>query len=117
MAVLVDEYGGMAGIVTIEDLVEEIVGELDDELDTSEVEIETVDEHTTIVEGSIRVEEANGELSLQLPEGAYETVAGLILDQLGHLPQEGEQLQLDRVALTVLEMQGPRITRVQIMRR
>ena len=117
MAVLVDEYGGMAGIVTLEDLVEEIVGELDDELDTSEVEIETVDEHTTIVEGSIRVEEAKGELSLQLPEGEYETVAGLILDQLGHLPQEGEQLQLDRVALTVLEMQGPRITRVQIMRR
>ncbi len=116
MAVLVDEYGGMAGIVTLEDLVEEIVGELDDELDTTEVDIETVDEHTTIVEGTIRVVEANHELELALPEGEYETVAGLVLERLGRLPQEGEQLQIDGVALTVLEMQGPRISRVQIIR-
>jgi CBS domain containing-hemolysin-like protein len=116
MAVLVDEYGGMAGIVTLEDLVEEIVGELDDELDTTEVDIETVDEHTTIVEGTIRVAEANHELELALPEGEYETVAGLVLERLGRLPQEGEQLQIDGVALTVLEMQGPRISRVQIIR-
>ena len=118
MAVLVDEYGGMAGIVTLEDLVEEIVGELDDELDTTEVEIETVDERTMIVEGSVRIEEANDELKLHLPESdEYETVAGLILDRLGHLPQPGEQLQLDSVMLTVLEMQGPRISRIQIKRR
>jgi putative hemolysin len=116
MAVLVDEYGGMAGIVTLEDLVEEIVGELDDELDTIEVDIETVDEHTTIVEGSIRIVEANHELELALPEGEYETVAGLVLERLGRLPQEGEQLLIDGVALTVLEMQGPRISRVQIIR-
>ncbi|HZG68731.1 MAG TPA: hemolysin family protein [Herpetosiphonaceae bacterium] len=116
MAVLVDEYGGMAGIVTLEDLVEEIVGELDDELDTIEVDIETVDEHTTIVEGSIRIAEANHELELALPEGEYETVAGLLLERLGRLPQEGEQLQIDGVALTVLEMHGPRISRVQIIR-
>jgi putative hemolysin len=115
MAVLVEEYGGMAGIVTLEDLVEEIVGELDDELDTTEADIQTVDEHTTIVEGSIRVEELNDELKLELPEGEYETVAGLVLDKLGRLPTEGEQLLIDGVALTVLEMQGPRIARIQIM--
>lgn len=117
MAVLVDEYGGMAGIVTLEDLVEEIVGELDDELDTTEIDIETVDEHTTIVEGMTRIEVANDELELKLPEGEYETVAGLILDRLGHLPLVGEQLPLDGVVLTVLEMQGPRIARVEILRR
>lgn len=117
MAVLVEEYGGMAGIVTLEDLVEEIVGELDDELDTTNVDIETVDEHTTIVEGSVRVEDLNDELDLELPEGEYETVAGLLLERLGRLPQEGEQLQIDTIGLTVLEMQGPRIARVQILRR
>ena len=117
MAILIDEYGGMAGIVTLEDLVEEIVGEMDDELDTTDVEIETIDESTMIVEGSIRVEEANDELKLQLPEGEYETVAGFILNRLGHLPEPGEQLQLDGVVLTVVEMHGPRIARVQIKRR
>ena len=117
MAVLVDEYGGMAGIVTLEDLVEEIVGELDDELDSDEIDIETVDEHTTIVEGLTRIEVANDELQLKLPEGEYETVAGLILDKLGHLPQKGEQIPLDSVLLTVLEVQGPRIARVEITRR
>jgi putative hemolysin len=117
MAVLVDEYGGMAGIVTLEDLVEEIVGELDDELDTGDTEIETVDEHTTIVEGLTRIEVANDELKLRLPEGEYETVAGLILNRLGRIPSDGEQLPLDGVVLTVLEVQGPRIARVQIVRR
>jgi putative hemolysin len=107
----------MAGIVTLEDLVEEIVGELDDELDTTSVDIETVDEHTTIVEGSVRVEDLNHELDLELPEGGYETVAGLLLERLGRVPQEGEQVQIDIVGLTVLEMQGPRIARVKILRR
>lgn len=117
MAVLVDEYGGMAGIATLEDLVEEIVGELDDELDTTDVDIETVDEHTTIVEGMTRIETANDELHLDLPEGEYETVAGLILDRLGRIPQPGEQLPLDGTVLTVLDVQGPRIARVKILRR
>ena len=117
MAVLVDEPGGMAGIATLEDLVEEIVGEMDDELDTTDADIETVDEHTTIVEGLTRIETANDELSLHLPQGEYETVAGLILDRLGRLPQPGEQVHLDGVVLTVLELQGPRIARVQIKRR
>jgi CBS domain containing-hemolysin-like protein len=117
MAILVDEYGGMAGIATLEDLVEEIVGELDDELDIDDTDITTVDEHTTIVEGMTRVDVANEELDLKLPEGQYETVAGLILDRLGRIPQRGEQLQLDGVVLTVLELQGPRIARIQIRRR
>jgi putative hemolysin len=90
---------------------------MDDELDTTDADIETVDEHTTIVEGLTRIETANDELSLHLPEGEYETVAGLILDRLGRLPQPGEQVHLDGVVLTVLELQGPRIARVQIKRR
>ncbi len=96
MAVLVDEYGGMAGIVTLEDLVEEIVGELDDELDTTEVDFEVIDERTTLVDGSIHIDVANDQLGLKLPTGEYETVAGLMLDRMGHLPQVGEQVLLEQ---------------------
>ncbi len=116
MAVLVDEYGGMAGIVTLEDLVEEIVGELDDELDTTDVEYVTVDEHTTVVDGSVHIDAANDHLSLALPSGEYETVAGLILDRLGHLPQVGELVELPGLRMTVVEMQGPRIARIELTR-
>jgi putative hemolysin len=106
----------MAGIVTLEDLVEEIVGELDDELDTVDIEFEIVDERTTIVDGSVHVDATNNRLGLELPSGEYETIAGLILDRMGHLPQAGEQVHLDSLNLKVLEMQGPRIARVEITR-
>jgi CBS domain containing-hemolysin-like protein len=116
MAVLVDEYGGMAGIVTMEDLVEEIVGELADEGEADVQEVQTIDERTSIVEGQVRVEDINEELHLNLPEGDYETVAGMILTHLGRIPTPGESLTQQGVRLTVLDMQGPRIARVEIVR-
>lgn len=116
LAVLVDEYGGMAGIVTMEDLVEEIVGEMDDELEHDEADVQTVDEHTIIVDGNIRVAELNEEFDLDIPEGDYETLAGFILEQLGRLPNPDDTLTHQDYLLTVLEMQGPRIKRVRITR-
>jgi CBS domain containing-hemolysin-like protein len=116
MAVLVDEYGGMAGIITQEDLVEEIVGELDDELDTNPDDIREIDSQHAVVEGSARIEDVNDELELHLPSGEYETIAGFILEQLGRLPQVNEAIHHDSVVLTVLEMQGPRIASVEIRR-
>ena len=116
MAILIDEYGGMAGIATLEDLVEEIVGELDDELDSTVAEFQTIDERTVSVDGLLRIEEANDEFKLTLPMGEYETVAGFILEQLGRLPQLKEQVQYNGIIFTVLEMQGPRIARVEIKR-
>jgi putative hemolysin len=116
MAILVDEYGGMAGIVTMEDLVEEIVGELADEGEADAQEVQTIDERTSIVEGQVRVEDINEELHVNLPEGDYETVAGFILARLGRLPRPGESVRADGLHLTVLEMQGPRIARVEIVR-
>lgn len=116
LAILVDEYGGMAGIVTMEDLIEEIVGELDDEIERDEEEFQTVDEHTSIVEGNTRLEDVNEELDLDLPEGDYETLAGFLLEQFGRLPEPGESLDYQNVLITVLEMQGPRIKRVEIVR-
>ena len=116
MAILVDEYGGMAGIVTMEDLVEDIVGELADEGEADAQEVQTIDERTSIVEGQMRVEDVNEELHLNLPKGDYETVAGMILTHLGRIPNPGESLTQQGVRLTVLDMQGPRIARIEIVR-
>lgn len=116
MAVLIDEYGGMAGILTQEDLVEEIVGELDDELDTNPNDIQPIDAQHAVVEGGTHIDDVNDELELQIPTGEYETIAGFILEQLGRLPNTGETVQYNGVTLTVLEMQGPRISRVEIRR-
>lgn len=116
MAILIDEYGGMAGVVTMEDLIEEIVGELDDELEHDEAEVQTIDERTSVVEGQIRVEDVNEELDLDIPPGEYETLAGFILDQLGRLPDVGDGVNYKNVRMTVLEMQGPRIRQIEIKR-
>jgi CBS domain containing-hemolysin-like protein len=116
MAILIDEYGGMAGAVTMEDLIEEIVGDLDDELERDDQELTTIDEHTSVVEGQIRLEDVNQQLDLHLPDGDYETLAGFILERIGRLPQPGDSLTYNGIRLTVLEMQGPRIKQIEITR-
>jgi CBS domain containing-hemolysin-like protein len=116
MAVLIDEYGGMAGVVTLEDLIEEIIGDIDDNRQDPDENPQKIDERTTVVEGQIRVEDLNEELNLDLPTGDYETLAGYILLQLGRLPSEGDSVHYERVRFTVLEMQGPRIRRVEVTR-
>jgi CBS domain containing-hemolysin-like protein len=116
MAILIDEYGGMAGVVTMEDLIEEIVGDLDDERDRDDQELKTIDERTSVVEGQIRVEDVNAELGLGIPPGDYETLAGFVLDRIGRLPQTGDSLTFNGIRLTVLEMQGPRIKQIEITR-
>jgi len=126
MAVVVDEYGGTAGIVTLELLLEEIVGELGDELRPREREFEAVDERTIQVDGGMSIHDANEELELGLPEGEYETVAGFVLSLLGHIPQEGEQVVYNTaegtrgsgpgLRLVVTEMHGRKIERVLVQR-
>lgn len=117
MAILVDEYGGVAGALTIEDIVEEIVGELQDELDREPRPVRPVDERTLIVSGQLRVEEANEELGLGLPVSEeYETVAGFVLTYLQRLPSPGEVLRYRNLVLRVLEMHGPRIVWIEITR-
>ncbi len=117
MAILVDEYGGMAGVLTVEDIVEEIVGELGDEQDRRPRPFRTVDEHTVVISGQMRIEESNEKLGLSLPESEdYETIAGFILTYLQRLPVEGETFDYRDICLKVLTMRGPRIEQVQITR-
>ena len=113
MAVVIDEYGGTAGIASLSRLVEEIVGPVGDELAAAEKEYEIIDEHTFQIDGSMRVEEANEEMGLELPEGEdYETVAGFVLNLLGHIPRQGEQLRYKGLKLVITKMRGRKIEEV-----
>ena len=116
LAVIVDEYGGTAGIVTLELLLEEMVGRLGDELAEPEREFQTIDERTVHVDGGMSVHEAREELELAIPEGDYETVAGYVLSVLGHIPEEGEVVLGDGFRMTVTRVQGRKIEQVVVTR-
>jgi len=112
MAVVVDEFGGTAGIVSLSGLVEEIVGPVGDELAAAEKEYEAINEHTFQIDGGMRIEEANEEIGLELPEGDYETVAGFVLSLLGRIPRQGEQLRYKGLKLVVTKMKGMKIDEI-----
>ena len=118
MAVVIDEYGGTSGLVTIEDVLEEIVGEIRDEHDAAEsVEPELVRVKDTLVEidGRYNIDDINDELGLQLPEDEeYDTIAGFILANLGHVPESGEILELNGVVFTTLRATETQIEYVSI---
>jgi len=112
MAVVIDEYGGTAGIVSLSRLVEEIVGEVGDELAQVEKDYEAINEYTFQIDGNMRIEEANEEMGLELPEGNYETVAGFVLDLLGHIPNRGEQLRYKGLKIVITKMRGLKIEEI-----
>ena len=112
MAVVVDEFGGTAGIVSLSRLVEEIVGPVGDELAAVEKEYEVINEHTFQIDGGMRIEETNEEMGLELPEGDYETVAGFVLHLLGHIPTQGEQLRYKGLKLVITKMRGLKIEEI-----
>ena len=112
MAVVVDEYGGTAGIVSLSRLVEEVVGPVGDEFAEAEKEYEAINEYTFQVDGGMRIEEANEEMGLELPEGDYETVAGFVLHLLGRIPHQGEQLRYRGLKLVIIKMRGMKIEEI-----
>ena len=114
MVLLVDEHGSIAGLLTLQQIVGEVVGDITDE--GTEADIQRIDERTIQIEGSMRVEEANARLSLGLPEGEYETLAGFLLSRLGRIPRQGEQISYDGLRFTVSEMRGVKIERVKVTR-
>ena len=115
MAVIVDEYGGMAGIVTMEDLLEAIVGSIQDEYDNEEEEVTRTDENTLDVDASVEPEELQEHIGVKLPQGDYETLGGFLLDRLGHIPTEQEVVEFENVTFTVLSMEDRRIDRVRVV--
>lgn len=118
MAIVLDEYGGTAGLVTIEDLLEEIVGPILDEFDVDEEkQIETVDAHTTLVNGRMSVEEVNELLDLTLPVEDVDTIGGFVYRLLGHVPVQGEMVPFDGLDISVERVEGNRITKIRIARR
>jgi CBS domain containing-hemolysin-like protein len=116
MAIIVDEYGGTAGVVTLELLLEEMVGRVVDELGQPVEEFEAIDERTMRVDGGMSVDEAREELDLPLPEGDYETVAGYVLSVLGHIPKEGETVTGDGFSIRVAQVKGRKIEEVIVTR-
>ncbi|MBI2862859.1 MAG: HlyC/CorC family transporter [Chloroflexi bacterium] len=116
MAILVDEYGGTAGLVTIEDLLEEIVGEIRDEYGREEAKIQQLNEREAIVDASVSIDDVNEALGLDLIAGDIDTIGGLVYHTLGKLPELGETFSIDNTAFTVLSLAGRRIGKVRIQR-
>lgn len=116
MAVVVDEYGGTAGIVTMEDLVEEIMGNIRDEYDDEEEEIVEESENVFTVDGTAYIEEVNELVGEVIPEGDYDTLGGFIISQLGFLPKDGEMNEVvyENVKLTILNVEERRIGKVRV---
>ena len=114
LAVVVDEYGGAVGIVTVEDIVEEVVGEIRDEHDRTPDTVERLADGSYRVAGRARLEELNDALDLELPEGDFETVAGLVLATLHRIPLVGEVFRVRGYTVTVLEADKRRVLSVRI---
>ena len=113
---MVDEYGGTAGIVTMEDLIETIVGSIQDEYDDEDEDIEQLSENVFTVDGVIDIDELSEKLGRELPEGDYDTLAGLIMSKLGYIPKENEHptVEVAHTLFTVEEVNERRIEKVRV---
>jgi putative hemolysin len=116
LAIVVDEFGGTAGLVTLEDVIEELVGEISDEFDEEETAPEQLPDGTLVVNARMPLDEVNDLLERsELPEGDWDTVGGLVYSRLGHVPAEGESVETDGHRLVAEHVQGRRIGRVRIL--
>jgi putative hemolysin len=114
MAIVVDEYGGVDGIVTLEDLLEEIVGEIEDEFDLPDTSIERIDEKRMRIDGSYTIDDFNEAFGTTLEQDGFHTMAGLVFGSLGRAPEIADRVVVDGVALTVLALEGSRILKLEV---
>src|SRR5439155_25796265 len=115
-AIVVDEYGGTAGLVTFEDLVEQIVGEIEDEYDHAEPTIERIGEGDAVVDARESVDVLKDLFDVEVESDEFDTVGGLIIHRLGKIPAANEEVQVDGLSLRVLSVAGRRIRKVRISR-
>jgi CBS domain containing-hemolysin-like protein len=118
IAIVLDEYGSFGGIVTVEDILEELVGDILDEFDREEPEIQKIAEGTYLVDAKIWVEDLNDELDISLPvHESYETIGGLLIERLGHIPHPGESVHIpeSHVSLVVMQMLSRRIVKIKMI--
>lgn len=116
MAIVTDEFGGVRGLITLEDVIEEIVGDIDDEYDNDESELKVVDDHTIVVDAKVDVEEVEQHFGLDMPEGPYESIGGLLILRLGKVPETGATLQEGQLTFKVLSADARRVKSVQVSR-
>ena len=114
MAVVVDEYGGTAGLITLEDLLEELVGDIVDEFDVEEPTVQRFKDGSVLVSALYSVDDADDLLGAELPHGPWDTVGGLMLDLVGRVPDKGDSVEVDGFRLTAVDVRGRRIERVRI---
>ena len=114
LAIVVDEYGAMEGIVTLEDLLEEIVGEIADEYDLPEETVEQVDEHTIRIDGTFPIDDFNEQFGTDLPAEDYHTVAGFVFGELGRAAEPRDEVSWDGMRFTVVDVEGSRIGRLEV---
>lgn len=114
IAIVIDEYGGTAGLVTLEDLIEEIVGSIHDELDSVDRDVEIVDEKTFVVSGQSELDEVNDQIGAQLQSKDFNTIGGFVFGLFGRMPKPGEQLRYKDLKIEVLGLDGRKIEKVKI---
>lgn len=117
LAIVVDEYGGTAGLVTIEDILEEIVGEIEDEHDRAEPAIQKISQGEYKVAAKVTIRDLNEALETDLPEKEFETLGGLIYDLVGGVPEEGKTIEYKGLSFQVEKVKGQRIVRVRVRKR
>jgi magnesium and cobalt exporter, CNNM family len=117
MAVVVDSYGGTAGMITIEDIMEELVGEIEDEYDVEESELEMLPDGSYLIDGDTEIDILNGKYDMQLPEGDYETIAGLIISQLARIPKINKRVELLKYTLVVNKVTVKKIKKVKLIKK
>lgn len=115
IAIVVDEYGGTGGLITVEDLVEEIVGEIEDEFDASSVLLRKVDRRTYSINVRIEPQQLHEELGIELPEGNYDTLAGFILTHLGHIPKRDEEFEYEGIKFIITRATRRKVENVRLI--
>ena len=116
MALVIDEFGGLSGLVTLKRLLEVVMGPVGEEGESPEDEFRAIDEYTFHVEGGMSIDEVNEEIEIELPDGEYETLAGFVLDVLGHIPDQGEQFEFGDLKFEILEMLDLKIEEIRVIK-